>query len=136
MENKIKEAIEEYQCSGCVCGSGIECYEKGGGEECKKHVIGTLISGIGKIFLGMPKGFDRLGVFHTQKICIFSTFSNGWGYNKFNIPVWKYLDQKGNVLVRGLSPRTNTPFLHIFLCDCLKEIDCLEITNKDIDEMD
>lgn len=136
MDKKIKDFIENYQCPGCVCGSDISCFEKGSGIECDKHVVGTLIMGIGKIFLGMPHGFNRLGFVEEMKINGFETLSDGWGYDKFNIPVWKYLNEHGNTLVRGLSPRTNAPFLHIFLEDCLSEIDCYEITLEDLNGMD
>jgi len=84
----------------------------------------------------MPKGFDRCGVDEKLIIHIFEKFDDGWGYNKFNIPVWKYKDDIGSTLVRGLSPRINAPFLHIFLEDCRDKIDCLEITDEDIAEMD
>lgn len=35
----MNEAVKEYQCCGCV--SGEECYQKGLGIECNKHVPGT-----------------------------------------------------------------------------------------------
>jgi len=136
MEENIKNFIENYQCSGCVCGSDISCFEKSDGIECKKHIAGTLVSGIGKILLGMPHGFNRLGQAENMKINGFKTLSDGWGYNKFNIPVWKYLDEQNNTIVRGLSPRINAPFLHVFLTDCISKIDCYEITASDIDGMD
>ena len=130
------DAVDEYQCCGCVLG-GEPCYEKGANEECAKHVPGTMaFPGIGIFLLGMPTGFNRLGPAKEMKVKIFKTFSDGWGYNMFNIPVWKHLDKNGNTLVRGLSPRTNFPFLHVFLENCLDEIDCLEITNADIRDMD
>ena len=104
--------------------------------ECDKHVVGTTILGLGKIFLGMPKGFDRLGQCDNTKIYIFETLKDGWVYDKFNIPVWKYKDELGHIIVRGISPRINTPFIHVFLEDCLSKIDCIEITSTDIREMD
>jgi hypothetical protein len=33
-------------------------------------------------------------------------------------------------------PRKNEPFLHIYLENCLDKIDCLEITEEDINQMD
>jgi len=140
MNNNIKLMIEEYQCSGCVCGSDTECFEKdqiGTSLSCSKHVVGTRVSGIGKIFLGLPAGFCRTGIFGEIPINIFDSFPvENWPYDKFNVPVWKYLDRLGNTIVRGLCPRVNAPFLHIFLGDRIKEIDCIEITNSDIAEMD
>ena len=145
MKDSIKTAIEEYQCSGCVCGSDTECYkEDDDGVGCGKQVPGTTIMGPGRIFLGMPSGFCRMGNQDTLRIKIFEGINEdagGWGfdqsgYGKFNVPVWKHLDMYGNTLVRGISPRINNPFLHVFLCNQLKEIDCLEITAEDISEMD
>jgi hypothetical protein len=148
MKDNIKEAIEEYQCSGCVSGSNVSCFEKddlNGTAACGKHTAGTMIMGIGRIFLGMPKGFNRLGHPHENpkanlKIEIFETRKDGWeeptGYQKWNIPVWKYKNEAGHTFVRGLAPRNNRPFLHIFLEDCMDSFDCLEITQEDVDGMD
>lgn len=136
---KIKgEAIQNYQCNGCVSGPYPKCYEESrslGEISCENHCPGTWLSGVGKIFLGLPKGFNRLGHCDKTKIFMFKKFKDGWGYEIFNIPVWKYKDEFGNVIVRGLSPRINLPFIHIFLEDCLDEIDCELITNEMINEM-
>ena len=136
LDNLIKTAVEKYQCPGCVCGMDTSCYEKGINDECGRHVLGILLSDIGKIFLGMPIGFTRVGPFEDMKLSIFRKFKDGWGYDKFNVPVWKHLDERGNTLVRGINPRINSPFLHIFIGDQMNQIDCLEITTKDINEMD
>ena len=135
-ERIVMWAVEQYQCPGCICGSDIECYQKGNNLGCNKHVTGTIMPAIGKIFLGLPIGFSRIGPVEKMKICIFKRLSDGWGYDKFNVPAWKHKDKYGNVLVRGISPRINFPFLHIFLEDCMKDIDCLEITEDEISEMD
>lgn len=138
MKEEIKKAVENYQCPGCVWGSDISCYEycSEKGVECQKHAAGTTISPIGRVFLGMPKGFNRLGVCDETEISIFEKFEDSWGYDKFNVPVWKYLDDNGNTLVRGLCPRVNYPFIHIFIGNVLSKIDCMEITRQDIDKMD
>jgi hypothetical protein len=139
METRIEQEkfVENYQCPGCVCGSDFKCFEKGDGIECGKHVPGTtILPGIGTIFLGLGTGFNRLGPVKDMRIKCFKKPSDGWGFNKLNVPVWKYLDKNGNTIVRGLSPRTNNPFLHIFLGDFTGEICCLEITNEDLEEMD
>ncbi len=137
MEEKAKKAVEQYQCSGCVCGSDISCYVRGSNLECVKHVAGTRIIGIGRLFLGMPKGFNRLGAFEDLSLQIFESFSKKkWSYNKWNIPVWKWLSEDGHTFVRGICPRTSNPFLHVILEDCLNNIDCYEITTDDLNEMD
>lgn len=133
----VSAIVERYQCPGCVCGSDISCYEKGDNEACSKHVAGTTIMPVvGRIFLGMPTGFNRLGPVDGMDIDIFKTVKDGWGYDKFNVPVWKRLDEHGNTLVRGICPRINKPFLQIFIGNHLNEIDCLEITDDDIEGMD
>ena len=133
MEAKIKRAVETYQCPGCVCGCDITRYEGDGGE-CTKHVPGT-IANYGTFFLGMPKGFNRLGLNKETKINIFNKLSD-FSYDRFNVPVWKYLDENGNTLVRGMQPRWNFPFLHIFLEDCSERIGGIEITKEDIEQID
>jgi len=132
----IIKAVQEYQCPGCIIGYDVSCYKEGDYLECGKHISGTRVSNIGKIFLGMSKGFNRLGTQESTKINIFKTFGDGWGYTKFNIPVWKYLNENNHTIVRGICPRTNYAWIHIFLENCIGMIDCLEITQKDIDDMD
>jgi len=147
MKKKEKAAIKEYQCSGCVSGPDLECYEHKTkyGIQCDKHHPGTMISGIGMVFLGMPRPFCRTGNYKLIngnsyiKIYIYNRFQDldeTWFYDKYNIPVWKYKNDKNHVFVRGLCPRINRPFLHVILEDCLDKINCLEITDQDIKEMD
>jgi len=137
MEENIKTAVENYQCPGCVCGGDTECYEKGENIECGKHVAGTTAYPVvGRFFLGMPTGFCRTSNIENFKLYVFESLADCWGYDKWNVPVWKHLDENGNTLVRGMSPRVNMPFVHVILGDCMDEIDCLEITKEDIDGMD
>ncbi|MCK5611224.1 hypothetical protein KAR91_55655 [Candidatus Pacearchaeota archaeon] len=140
MDEKTKKAVEEYQCLGCVCGSGTECYEKIDlNLACVKHVAGTSSIGVGVFYLGMPTGFCRKGQGNEMKINIFPNFESlksVWEYDKYNVPCWKHLDQNSNTLVRGLSPRVNEPFLHVVLGDHIDKIDCLEITESDLEGMD
>ncbi len=142
-KNEAPEEVKEYQCSGCVCGCGDNCYKKCDESlSCEKHVAGTMISGIGTVYLGMPSGFNRIGECKSMILNIYKTYKekeNFWAYDKFNIPVWKNRNDVGHVLIRGLSPRINVPFIHIVL-ECSKEefdkINCLEITEKDKEDMD
>lgn len=138
MKNEIKKAIEEYQCSGCMSGHNMLCFKGNqNGVGCGNHSAGTMISGIGKIFLGMPKGFNRLGECENLKPIIFETFKDSnWEYDMWNIPVWKHLNKDGHTLVRGLMPRRNEPFIHIYLENCMDKINCLEITQDNVNEMD
>ncbi len=136
MDETMKNAIQEYQCPGCVNGSDFKCYQSGDSSACSKHCPGTIVSTVGKIFLGMPKGFSRLGTSNLE-IMIYKTFeSSEWISDKWNVPVWKYLDKNGHTLIRGLSPRLNESFLNIFLEDCIDKIHCIEITQDDVNYMD
>lgn len=146
MNKKQKQAVEIYQCPGCVVGCGTKCFEPDvESVGCKKHVAGTtILPDIGRIFLGMPNGFNRLGSSDSLRISIFEGVSKaegGWGfgrtgYGKFNVPVWKHLDEHGNTLIRGISPRINWPFLHIYLGDHRECVECFEITTEDVEYMD
>lgn len=138
MDKTIKDAIERYQCPGCVGGSDTSCYEKGDSLGCKNHCAGTMgFPVMGRFFLGLPTGFCRLGTCDSTKINIFRSLKESdWSYDKFNVFVWKYLDEYGNTITKGLSPRINFPWIHIFLENCIKDIDCIEITTKDLNKMD
>lgn len=139
MKSKLKKAIEEYQCTGCIKGCDISCYEpkEGFGIGCGKHFAGTYISSIGKVFLGMPKGFNRLGKSEETKIQIYNSYEEcDWKFDMWNIAIWKHLDKNGNTLVRGIMPRRNEPFIHVFLENCIDKINCFEITEEHINQMD
>jgi len=138
MTKKILDNIKKYQCAGCVNGPEVSCYKKGRSLACDNHIAGTRIyPGIGKVFLGLPTGFNRLGRAEHTKIHIFQNFEEcEWNYDIWNIPVWKHFDKHGNTIVRGICPRINDPWIHIFLEDCLSKINCLEITRHVIDNMD
>lgn len=59
---KPEESVKEYQCPGCAGGVYPECFQKSPmGVGCVKHCPGTMSPGIGTFFLGLPKGFCRLG---------------------------------------------------------------------------
>ena len=139
MKKIVKIAIEQYQCAGCVAGCDISCFDNNntGGVGCGRHHAGTMAIGVGSFFLGMPKGFSRLGEYTKLKPNIYETFeSSDWEYDMWNIPVWKHLSKEGHTFVRGLMPRLNHPFIHIFLENCIDKINCLEISEKNVNEMD
>lgn len=135
-----QEGVRKYQCPGCMRGEDIDCGEYEPSEfGCGRHAPGTVMSVgatlIGTILPAMPIGFCRLGsALDKRRLEVLDgpiTY-----YNKFNVPVWKHLDENGNTIVRGLTPRVNRPFLHVWKGDRRTEIDCLEITTSDIAEMD
>ena len=136
MDNKVKEAIQMYQCPGCIYADATNCYERDKGQGCSAH-IAYCDKGDKLMFYlpGMPKGFNSIDCFNRTRIHIFQSLADGWEYNKFNIPLWKHRDDNGNVLVRGFSPLFNTAWIQIFLSDCLDDIDCIEITKADMEQM-
>ena len=139
-----EEAVREYQCSGCMSGPYPDCYrtEPGYSVSCREHFAGTGVIPIGKIFPGMPTGFNRLGPYGEMRVIIHEewvddfTAMDAIEFTKWNVPVWKHLDKYGNTLVRGLRPRLNEPFLVVILGDHLDKIDCYEVTEEDIQYMD
>ena len=140
MKENVKNAVENYQCTGCMVGGDVSCFKGNskGGVGCGKHYAGTgVLGGVGKIFLGLPKGFNRLGKDVELQPIIFDKFEDSdWEYNMWNVPVWKHLNEEGHTLVRGMMPRRNEPFLHIYLENCIDKINCLEISKDDVKGMD
>lgn len=148
MKENIKKAIETYQCPGCISGHNTECgkfVKRGWSESCGEHFPATSIGLSIKIFLGMPNGFNRTGGGMGDKVDlqldIFESFDSIWDkdgkpYDELNVPVWKYLNENGHTLVRGLSPRNNNTFLHVILEDCVDKIDCFEVTKELMKEID
>lgn len=141
-QNIITKAIQEYQCRGCVGGSNIECgsYKQSiTGVGCETHCAGTIVSGIGKIFLGMPKGFNRIGFYEKMSLYIFydqEQQNTQWQYDLLNISVWKYQNDKGHILIRGLMPRINETFLHIILKGNFISYPGRCVTKKDLESID
>lgn len=135
----IPSIVEEFQCSGCS--KGGDCYKPKSDLNiaCDKHSPGTFVMGQGKILLGFPKGFNRLGVCETIAINIFKTYDDmkkEWNLDMFNVPIWKHLDSNGNTIIKGISPRILYPFIHIVVEDCLDKVNCLEISQNNINSMD
>lgn len=133
------KAIKTYQVPGDIgdFNSKEYCVQEGGCGWADHHPA-TYVSNIGKIYLGMPKGFNRLGNINDMVLMIFENYDQ---YIKFytlpyNVPCWKYLDEYGNTLIRGLMPRVNRPYICVVLGNIIEKINCIEITIKDIEEMD
>ena len=135
--------IQLYQCPGCVSGEGVNCgaYKPADiGCGCGAHVAGTSLAVggamMGRLLLGMPKGFDRLGPCNDMGVFLFDSFGEWDEYDWLNVPVWKHLDRHGNTLVRGLQPRINTPFSHVYAGDQRDHFNCYEVTPQNQDGMD
>lgn len=151
-----RASIKKYQCCGCLKGmspeldaDGNSCFKVAEiGQGCGAHIAGTMMSWVGKLFLGMPKGFNRLGRGSVNMgppkdmpLSIFKSFNDfikqyDKGYDMFNVPVWKHKTAEGHILVRGMQPRRGDIFLHVFLEDCLDKVNCFEISNEIMEQMD
>ena len=69
MDKKVSVAVERYQCSGCISGSDTSCFKEnvGGGIGCGKHLAGTMITGIGSVFLELPNNSIGNGIRFNSK---------------------------------------------------------------------
>lgn len=124
-DNPIQIAlIEEFQCPGCVCGCDVSsgCFKPESDSEddknlaCKAHVAGTIVSHIGTINLGLPRGFNRLG-FQDQRVSgntirLWDSVANMPEYNHFNVAVWG-LEMDGHLFVRCYCPRINQTYVDV-----------------------
>lgn len=123
----FKEVVEKFQCPGCTSGSDTNCgaYKKSEyGLSCETHSAGTIISGIGPIYLGMPKGFDRVGSKPSRlnnNIRIFKAEDMEMIFDTFNLPVW-YQEIDGNLFVRTFMPRLGESYIDIFIDGKAKDI--------------
>ena len=143
MTDLLKKFIGEYQCTGCSSGCSPDdgCFKKSPIHDgCDAHYAGTIVWGLGSIYLGMPKGFNRIGDTKNGAVScdlfIYETDTTQLQQKKFNIPFWKYRTPVGHTMVRFYSPRVNRAHIEVFLFDCLDLINCLELSDADISAMD
>jgi len=133
------EAIENYQCPGCVSGSNTKCGQFENKMGCNRHCPGTAILGVGHILLGMPRGFNKIRE-NKVRIYIFNTFdelsSSFENFNFLNMPIWKFKDKFNNTLIRIFMPRISTSCIAVVLEDCIDKIECFEITDNELKEID
>jgi len=136
----LEGAVKEYQCPGCVNGPYKECFIPSVDHQgCASHFPGTVLMGLSSVFLGLPKGFNRLGFSDKTKVSIFESYESAksvWKYGWLNVVVWKHLDDNGNTIIRGLSPRINYSWIHVILGDCIDKFNCCEVTKEKMDEID
>lgn len=122
MNETQKEMIKKFQCPGCSNECDPEELEfEASGFMCKKHCPGTAMyngSGMHKLWIGLPKGFDRVPC-GQEKLCVLLYESlEKWDecdrhkrldkderMYKLNVPVWQY-EKDGYLFVKSFSPRT------------------------------
>jgi len=127
--NKIQlEMVEEFQCPGCINGHGPETCKSyklkedylGGNPryfQCENWRPSTFMSGVGRLCLGLPKGFLRTGsVEFGEKtpnyLWLYENPENRPQYNRFNIPVWA-MEKDGYLYVRCFCPRSCWVFVDV-----------------------
>ena len=146
MNKTIDDLVDEFQCPGCVCGSGIDCGEYSFDPDymqCIAHVLGTQIDLGNHIALGLPKGFNKPGYSGTVtkpknrntmsiRLWVVDTAPD---WDHLNIPVWA-LEQEGTLFVRTYLPRMNIGYVDVVDQGTLDLVP--EATNvaKFIDEID
>lgn len=115
----MKKLIENYICSGCMKGCDTECgsfkprpYY---GEGCRNHFPGTGLLGGDKIYLGLPRGMNKVGDFKSpdgeSRIRIWKKGTNP-DWDAFNIPVWVKQDGE-NLIVKTVCPRLMETYVDI-----------------------
>lgn len=127
MGTKIQlKMVEDIQCPGCAAGLNPETCsafklktDTDGGEancfSCGGWCPGTRQAYIGRIALGLPKGFCRIGMVDLHEdsnyIRLFEK-TEDTRYDRFNIPVWA-MEKDGYLYVRVISPRNNWFFVDV-----------------------
>ena len=118
--------IEEFQCPGCIHGINPKTCQKFELNKdvlsCANHHPSTFASGIGRIALGLPKGFNRIGQLEfLPNTCYIRLYEKEPPkYDKFNIPVWA-MEQDGFLFVRCYCPRINATFVDVIQGGKLKD---------------
>jgi hypothetical protein len=108
----LVEMVERFQCPGCLHGpTPSDCDKfKLGESGCDGHVAGTFISSLGRIALGLPKGFNRFGARDELSVRLFAEGTPLWDH--LNVPVWK-MHVEGFLFVRTYLPRVNGCFVDV-----------------------
>lgn len=119
------QMVKEFQCPGCMNGSDPADCEAvrpdDFGEGCGAHFAATYLGLPGpatKVALGMPKGFDKVGVIPTTKDAGTSTNVRLWTglpkdlWNRLNVPVWA-MEYEGHLIVRTFLPRVGRHYVDV-----------------------
>ena len=144
-----RSATMLFQCGFCTyndCLGTEDCFEPSKiGVGCDKCTFARVHSSRleDDIRTGLPAGFNQMGSvgIYDDHIYIFPSWSTlmtdfHTEYNRRNVPVWKYLTKDGCTIVRGLQPRNNKPFTHVFLEDVMDKVKCITITEEEVKEME
>lgn len=122
--DKIQLAmVDEFQCPGCIHGtdpetcSQFELHKEEGFFVCKNWRPSTFMGGVGRIALGLPRGFNRTGMVEFSDkpfvyMRLYEKPEDMPSYDKFNIAVWA-MEKDGYLYVRCYSPRSNWLFVDV-----------------------
>lgn len=136
MKTRKLKMVKEFQCPGCTLGFNTDCglYKEDnaygdGAFRCGSHVAGTFMPGVGRVFLGLPIGFNKCRGSNNKMDVWFHLES--MSFDKFNIPVWAMVEN-GYTFVRVYSPRINYGRVHVFEGECFPEgaVDVSKIVNE------
>lgn len=112
--------IEKFQCPGCVSGSDTDCGSfrrngtPGAGISCDAHVAGTTVFPGGTFYLGLPKGFCKVGPLaagHTNNIRLWMPGTHP-DWDNCNVAVWA-MEVDGFLFVRTFLPRLNLSYIDV-----------------------
>lgn len=141
---ELFKMIKEFQCSGCTCGSSPEdgCFELSVcdkfGARCKKHSAGTFMSYVGRIYLGLPKGFNRAGLNQadSQRVNAIRLHHNSKPeFDHLNVPVWA-MEKDGYLFVRTYCPRINMTYIDVIKGGKLSDVPQAIDVSKFVEEID
>lgn len=117
------DMIREFQCPGCSVGTypdeGCEAYKLDEDPymfHCSAWHPGTFMGGVGRIALGLPKGFLRTGAVDLEIMKHYFRLHESPEacpeFNRFNVPVWA-MEENGYLFVRTYSPRNNWLYIDV-----------------------
>lgn len=142
-EKRQLKMIEGFQCPGCTLGHNTQCGSFKVREErnpfngaecfsCASHSAGTFVLGLGKIYLGLPKGFCRSGTMENMRVDLYLKEEPPL-WDDLNVPVWA-LKREGFLFVRVYSPRVNQTRVEVHEDKSMPE-NAIDVS-KFIDEID
>lgn len=152
-----RKMVHEIQCPGCIQGCDPATCKKldlreyaddwGTLFRCDSHRPATFVSGIGRIMLGLPRGFCRMGAQWEAFLGLSDRppgagFIRLWEKDKapafdvFNVPVWA-LEKDGYLYIRTYMPRVNWTVVDVIEDGSCKKIcpNAIDVANF-YDEMD
>lgn len=117
------QMIDDFQCPGCIHGTDpeecpkYELFDERKHFHCKNWRPSTFMGGIGRICLGLPKGFTRTGMVEFGDkpftyLRLYESPEHRPEYDRFNIPVWA-MEKDGYLYVRCFCPRSNWIFVDV-----------------------